>query len=101
MPYSSELDFWKSKFENSSSTNWIFNLQKSISKMIFAGYTGSKSPVQNRLKIQFVKHDFSKLIFRYEVLILNSLPLLFKWWRGIKPNKCSDDTVLLCETSVR
>ena len=32
--------------------------------MIFAGYTGSKSPVQNRLKIQFVKHDFSKLIFQ-------------------------------------
>ena len=29
-------------FEKSSSTNWIFNLQKSISKLIFAGYTGSK-----------------------------------------------------------
>ena len=32
--------------------------------MNFAGYTGSKSPVQNRLKIQFGKLDFSKLIFQ-------------------------------------
>ena len=44
--------------------NWIFSLQKSISKLIFAGYTGSKNPVRNRLKIQFVKLDFSKLIFQ-------------------------------------
>ena len=44
--------------------NWIFSLQKSISKLIFVGYTGSKNPVQNRLKIQFVKLDFSKLIFQ-------------------------------------
>ena len=27
-------------------------------------YTGSKNPVRNRLKIQFVKLDFSKLIFQ-------------------------------------
>jgi hypothetical protein len=33
------------KFEISSSPNWIFNLQTSISKLIFAGYTGSKNPV--------------------------------------------------------
>ena len=32
--------------------------------MIFAGYTGSKNPTRNRLKIQFVKLDFSKLIFQ-------------------------------------
>ena len=51
-------------FEKSSSTNWFFNLQKSISKLIFAGYTGSKNPVRNRLKIQFVELDFSKLIFQ-------------------------------------
>ena len=50
------------EFEKSSSTNWIFSLQKSIS--IFAGYTGSKNPVQKRLKIQFIKFDFSKLIFQ-------------------------------------
>ena len=43
---------------------WIFSLQKSILKSIFAGYTGSKNPVRNRLKIQFVKPDFSKLIFQ-------------------------------------
>ena len=51
-------------FEKSSSTNWILNLQKSILKLIFAGYTGSKNPVWNRLKIQFVELDFSKLIFQ-------------------------------------
>ena len=45
-------------------TNWIFSLQKSISKLIFAGYTGSKNQVRNRLKIQFVELDFSKLIFQ-------------------------------------
>ena len=32
--------------------------------MIFAGYTGSENSVQNRLKIQFVELDFSKLIFQ-------------------------------------
>ena len=63
-PCWSVLEFWKIKLEKSSSTNWIFNLQKSISKLIFAGYTGSKNPVQNRLKIQFVDLDFSKLIFQ-------------------------------------
>ena len=47
-------------FEKSSSTNCIFNLQKSTSKLIFAGFTGSR----NRLKIQFVELDFSKLIFQ-------------------------------------
>ena len=29
-------------FEKLSSTNWIFSLQKSIWKLIFPGYTGSK-----------------------------------------------------------
>ena len=41
-PYPSVFDFWKVKIEKLSSTNWIFNLQKSILKLIFAGYTGSK-----------------------------------------------------------
>ena len=45
-------------------SNWIFNLQKSISELIFAGYTGSKNPVRNRQKIQFVELDFSNLIFQ-------------------------------------
>ena len=57
-------EFWKIKVENSSSTNWIFSLQKSISNVIFAGYTGSKNPVLKRLKIQFIELDFSKLIFQ-------------------------------------
>jgi hypothetical protein len=30
----------------------------------FAGYTGSKNPVRNKLKIQFIEFDFSKLIFQ-------------------------------------
>jgi hypothetical protein len=32
--------------------------------LIFTGYTGSKHPVRNRLKIQFTELDFSKLIFQ-------------------------------------
>ena len=36
-PYSSVLDFQNSKFEKLSLTNWNFNLQKSISKLTFAG----------------------------------------------------------------
>ena len=63
-PCWSVREFWKSKLENSSSTNWIFSQQKSILKLIFAGYTGSKNPVRNRLKIQFIELDFSKLIFQ-------------------------------------
>ena len=34
------------KLENSSSTNWIFSLQKSISKFFDADYTGSKSQLR-------------------------------------------------------
>jgi hypothetical protein len=59
--------------------NWIFSLQKSISKLIFAGYTGSKNQVQNISRIKFVELDFSKLIFQKSstdqqgVRILNSI----------------------------
>ena len=60
-PFWSVLDFWKVKLGKSSSTNWIFSLQKSISKLILVSYTG---PVRNRLKIQFVELDFSKLIIQ-------------------------------------
>ena len=62
--YPSVLDFSNIEFEKSSSTNRIFNLQKSILKQIFAGYTGSKNPVPNILKIQSIKRDFSYLIFQ-------------------------------------
>ena len=41
-----ELDFW------------------SILNLIFAGYTGSKNQVRNRVKIQFVELDFLNLIFQ-------------------------------------
>ena len=60
--YHPTYDFWNIKFERSSSKNCIFNLQKSISKLIFADYIGRKNPVQNKLKIQFIKFDFSNLI---------------------------------------
>ena len=63
-PYWSVLGFWKIEFEKSSLTNWISNLQKSISNLIFAGYTGSKNPVRNTLKMQFVALDFSYLSFQ-------------------------------------
>ena len=38
-----EKSSWKNQVGKKSSTNWIFSLQKSISKLIFAGYTGSKN----------------------------------------------------------
>ena len=47
------IDFRKINLEKPSSTNWIF-----------AGFTGSKNTVRNRLKIQFIELDFSKLIFQ-------------------------------------
>ena len=46
--------------------NWIFNAQKSI-----AGYTVSKNPAFNRLKIQFVELDFSKIKYRWIITIHN------------------------------
>ena len=57
-PYPSVLDFWKIKFEKSSFTNWIFYLQKSILKFIFAGYTSRKNPVR---RTGFFQLDFSKI----------------------------------------
>ena len=66
--------FWKRRkravvFDNQNFLSiltpcWCVSLQKSISKLIFVGYTGSKNQVRNRLKIQFVELDFSKLIFQ-------------------------------------
>jgi hypothetical protein len=49
-------------FEKSSCKNRIRQTGFLACKF-FAGCTGSKNPVQNRLKIQFVEIDFSKLIF--------------------------------------
>ena len=49
-------------FEKSS---WKNEVQRTgFLKLICAGYTGSKKQVRNRLKIQFVELDFSKLIFQ-------------------------------------
>ena len=52
---------------------------------IFACYTGSKNSVRNRLKIQFVQLNFSKLIFQKSSTdqhgVKNSVPLILvqKW----------------------
>ena len=58
MAYPSVLDFLKNQV-------WKIKIGflTLILKLIFAGYTGSKNPVRNRLKIQFVELDFSNLIF--------------------------------------
>ena len=56
--YNESVDLYLN-FEKSSWKN-----QVQILKLIFAGYTGSKNPVRNRLRIQFVELDFSKLIFQ-------------------------------------
>jgi hypothetical protein len=53
----SVLDFWKIKFEKSS-------LKNQVRRTVFLAYTGSKSLVWKRLKIQFIELDFSKLIFQ-------------------------------------
>ena len=45
-------------------------------KLIFAGYTGSKNPVQNRLKIQFVEHDFPTWFFKNRVQMDNAYDLI-------------------------
>ena len=58
-PYPSVLDF-----EQSSLTNWILTYKNQFWNGVFAGYKGSKNPVQNRLKIQFVELDFCNLIFQ-------------------------------------
>ena len=50
MPFSSVIVFLRIKYEKSNLNNWILNLQKSISKLIFAGYTGSKK--SNRINIR-------------------------------------------------
>ena len=48
----------------------------SISNLDFAGYTGSKSQVQNRQKIKFIQLDFSNLIFEKSSALFNSSLIL-------------------------
>jgi hypothetical protein len=56
-----EKSIRKNQFGKINFNKLDFSLQKSILKFIFAGYTGSKNQVRNRLKIHFVELDFSKL----------------------------------------
>ena len=61
----SALNFWKVKFEKSSSTNWIFSLPSL--NWIFTATVVCKTNFKIdfcRLEIQFVKLDFSNLIFQ-------------------------------------
>ena len=69
-PCWSVLEFKKKiKLENSSSMNWIFSLQKSIWKLIFASYTGSKKSSLKKTKnpvrkTWFFQIDFSEIQYR-------------------------------------
>ena len=87
---------WEIKFEKSSSTNWIFNLQKSISKLIFAGYTGSKNSVWNRLKIQFIELDFSNLVFQKYKVQINRATVKNSWILFFKSHKPVTGKQLFC-----
>ena len=87
-----ENQVWKIKFDKSSLTNWIFNLKKPISKLIFAGYTGSKIHAQNRLQIKFVKLDLSNLIFKHyfsNIKFRSIGGLSTKRWRNFRMNSWS------------
>ena len=119
-PYPSVLDCWKIKFEKSSSTNWIFNLQQSISKLIFAGYTGSENPVWKRIKFKFVELDFSRIKYRWigrqcswlsneqtcaVILLLKHLDFIPNWsfanvnsWRNSQPCAFILDCALIRES---
>jgi len=101
-PCWSVLEFWKIKLEKSILTNWIFSLQKSILKLIFAGYTFSKNQVWNRLKIRSVELDFSKLIFqksstdnRGSVSKITKGPKV-GWEKGTKKLPCISKNGLKC-----
>ena len=54
-------------FEKSSCKNQV--RQTGFTKLVFAGYPGSKNQVWNRLKIQFVELIFPNWIFRYQIHI--------------------------------
>ena len=81
-------------FQYKNTLNWIFNLQKSISKLIFAGYTGS------RLKIQFIELDFSKMIFQKSSTDQQGDRLLQRLHNPLsKYEKIVFQDYLLCQTS--
>ena len=84
-PYPSVLDFWKIKFENQVRQTGFLTC-KSISKWIFAGYTGGKNSVQNRPKIQFVGLDFSKIKYRCIGRKSNQFEIIGNWTRGLQNN---------------
>ena len=54
------FEFWISDFISNSEKNRVQNQQDFISssKLIFAGYTGSKNQVRTRQKIEFVSNSF-------------------------------------------
>ena len=53
------------KFQNSIAEHSVKNqVQRTRFLPCKTGYTGSKNPVQNRLKIQFIEFDFSNLVFQ-------------------------------------
>ena len=64
MPYPSVHDFFKSSLKNQVRETGFLTCKNQFRIWFFADYTGSKNPVRNRLKIQFVEFDFSNLIFQ-------------------------------------
>ena len=67
------------------------------SNLNFAGYTGSKNPVQTRQKIQFIKFDFSKIKCRLRMIICIVLYLtnLFFEKRGYLRHVVTEPLILL------
>ena len=63
-PYWCSLDFCKINLEKSCSTNWIFSACVACKNLIRNWFLQAKNPVRNRLKIQFIELNFSKLIFQ-------------------------------------
>ena len=62
LPVDLNLNFVK--LEKSSSRTGFLACKSQFQNEFFAGYIGSKNPVWNRQKIQFVELDYSKLIFQ-------------------------------------
>ena len=85
-PYPSVLDFWKIKFEKSSSTNWFLTCKNQFRNWFFQAiqYTGSKNPVHrtwffNLIFLNTTTKDVpdSKVIFSIFSVISSSWTCLY------------------------
>ena len=62
LPFDLHLIFEKSSCKNQVRQTWFLAYKNQFRNWFL--HAGSKNPVQNRLKIQFFKLNFSKLIFQ-------------------------------------